>query len=43
MWAHSITNTGSDDLMTLFWADEIPLNGSVDTYAEPVELAARPA
>ena len=43
MWAHSITNTGSDDLMTLFWADEIPLTGSVDTYAEPVELAAHPA
>lgn len=39
MWAHCITNRGSDDLTTLFWADEIPIDGSVDTYAESVELA----
>jgi UDP-2-acetamido-2,6-beta-L-arabino-hexul-4-ose reductase len=37
MWAHAITNTGSSELMTLFWAHEIldPLNP--DTYPEPVE------
>ena len=39
MWTHSITNTGHDELMTLFWADEIPETGSVDTYPEAVEPA----
>jgi len=39
MWTHSITNTGPDELMTLFWADEIPASGSVDTYPEAVEAA----
>jgi UDP-2-acetamido-2,6-beta-L-arabino-hexul-4-ose reductase len=40
MWAHSITNTGGDDLLTLFWADELldPLHP--DTYAEKVNLAS---
>jgi UDP-2-acetamido-2,6-beta-L-arabino-hexul-4-ose reductase len=39
MWAHSITNTGHDELMTLFWADELLEAGRTDTYSEPVELA----
>jgi UDP-2-acetamido-2,6-beta-L-arabino-hexul-4-ose reductase len=38
MWTHSIRNTGSDDLMTLFWADEIFDPEHPDTYREPVEL-----
>jgi UDP-2-acetamido-2,6-beta-L-arabino-hexul-4-ose reductase len=40
MWAHSITNTGPDDLLTLFWADELldPLHP--DTYPEQVERAS---
>lgn len=43
MWTHSITNTGRHDLVTLFWADEIPENGHSDTYAEVVESLAKPA
>lgn len=38
MWTHSITNTGHDDLTTLFWADEIFDPERPDTYREPVEL-----
>jgi UDP-2-acetamido-2,6-beta-L-arabino-hexul-4-ose reductase len=33
---HSIENTGSDELLTLFWADEVFDPGSPDTYYEPV-------
>lgn len=36
MWAHSITNTGEDELMTLFWASEILDPSNPDTFAEPV-------
>ena len=39
MWTHSITNIGTDDLLTLFWADEILDPEHSDTYPEPVELA----
>jgi UDP-2-acetamido-2,6-beta-L-arabino-hexul-4-ose reductase len=39
MWTHSIKNSGSDDLMTLFWADEILDPEHPDTYRERVELA----
>lgn len=36
MWSHNITNTGSDDLYTLFWSNDLfnPLNP--DTIAEVV-------
>ncbi|MET7968221.1 capsular biosynthesis protein [Micromonospora sp. NPDC005305] len=47
MWVHKIVNTGSDELMTLFWANEIFDPATPDTYPEPVEvvphLAAVPA
>jgi len=43
MWTHSITNTGSDELMTLFWANEVPGLGSTDTYRESVELVKQSA
>jgi UDP-2-acetamido-2,6-beta-L-arabino-hexul-4-ose reductase len=36
MWAHAITNTGMQDLTTLFWTDEIFNPELTDTYAEPV-------
>jgi UDP-2-acetamido-2,6-beta-L-arabino-hexul-4-ose reductase len=36
MWAHSITNTGSDELMTLFWANEILDPDKSDTFPELV-------
>ncbi len=35
---HSITNTGSETLITLFWADEILDPNNADTYAEPCRL-----
>jgi UDP-2-acetamido-2,6-beta-L-arabino-hexul-4-ose reductase len=33
---HNITNTGSEDLLTLFWAHELFDPDSPDTYPEPV-------
>ncbi len=39
MWAHAITNTGMQDLTTLFWTDEIFNPELTDTYAEPVALS----
>jgi UDP-2-acetamido-2,6-beta-L-arabino-hexul-4-ose reductase len=39
MWVHNITNTGDDELLTLFWADEILDPEHPDTFPEPVELA----
>ena len=43
MWAHSIKNTGSDDLLTLFWAHEIFDPARADTFPELVVLAAESA
>lgn len=40
MWAHSITNTGSGELMTMFWAHEILNLQNPDTYPEPVQGAS---
>lgn len=36
MWVHSITNTGSDELITLFYADEVFDPEHPDTYPEEV-------
>ena len=36
MWAHSITNTGPDELITLFYADELFDPARPDTYPEEV-------
>lgn len=36
---HNITNTGSTDLLTLFWANEIFDPERPDTFAEPVTVA----
>ncbi len=36
MWVHSITNTGPDELITLFYADEIFDRARPDTYPEEV-------
>lgn len=41
MWAHAITNTGSGELTTLFWSDEIFNPSHPDTYAERVDAASR--
>jgi UDP-2-acetamido-2,6-beta-L-arabino-hexul-4-ose reductase len=39
MWAHNITNTGRDELLTCFWSNEIFDPARPDTYPEPVHLA----
>jgi UDP-2-acetamido-2,6-beta-L-arabino-hexul-4-ose reductase len=36
MWVHNITNVGADDLLTLFWTNEIFDPARPDTYAEKV-------
>jgi UDP-2-acetamido-2,6-beta-L-arabino-hexul-4-ose reductase len=36
-WTHSITNTGDDELLTLFWMNEIFDPDRPDTYPEQVE------
>ncbi len=36
MWAHSITNTGDGELVTLFYADEVFDPAAPDTYPEEV-------
>ena len=40
MWAHSITNTGSSELTTLFWANELFDPAAPDTFPEPVDPVA---
>ncbi|MEV4656124.1 NAD-dependent epimerase/dehydratase family protein [Micromonospora sp. NPDC049301] len=42
MWAHRLTNTGSDELVTMFWTNELFDPDRPDTWPEPVE-APRPA
>jgi UDP-2-acetamido-2,6-beta-L-arabino-hexul-4-ose reductase len=40
MWAHSITNTGDDELMTLFWSNQVFDPQQPDTYPELVHSPA---
>jgi UDP-2-acetamido-2,6-beta-L-arabino-hexul-4-ose reductase len=42
MWAHSITNTGPEELLTLFWTNELFDPARPDTYPEPVCALAVP-
>ena len=37
MWVHNITNVGDDELVTMFWADQLLNPSAPDTYWEPVE------
>ena len=37
MWVHNVTNVGDDELVTLFWADQLLNPAEPDTYWEPVE------
>ncbi|MCF0095788.1 NAD-dependent epimerase/dehydratase family protein [Micromonospora sp. MH99] len=37
MWAHKLVNTGSDDLVTMFWTNELFDPDRPDTWPEPVE------
>ncbi|MBM0225052.1 MULTISPECIES: NAD-dependent epimerase/dehydratase family protein [Micromonospora] len=43
MWAHEITNTGTEELLTLFWANELFDPARPDTYPEPVAQPSLPA
>ncbi|ROT33183.1 NAD-dependent epimerase/dehydratase family protein [Micromonospora sp. HM5-17] len=36
MWAHNITNTGTGELITVFWSNELFDPARPDTYPEPV-------
>ena len=38
MWVHNITNVGEDELVTMFWADQLLNPAAPDTYWEPVDL-----
>lgn len=40
MWVHNITNTGDDQLVTLFWAQELFNPEAPDTFPEPVGQGA---
>lgn len=40
MWAHAIENVGTDELVTLFWTDELFDPGRPDTYREVVGARA---
>lgn len=45
MWTHNITNTGSGELLTLFWTDKIFDRDNTDTIPHPVgdsEVVAEP-
>jgi UDP-2-acetamido-2,6-beta-L-arabino-hexul-4-ose reductase len=37
MWAHKLVNTGGDDLITMFWTNELFDPDRPDTWPEPVE------
>jgi UDP-2-acetamido-2,6-beta-L-arabino-hexul-4-ose reductase len=39
LWAHSITNTGDRELLTVFWTSDLFDSDSPDTFAEPVALS----
>jgi UDP-2-acetamido-2,6-beta-L-arabino-hexul-4-ose reductase len=41
MWAHSIKNVGTEELVTLFWAHEFFNPEAPDTYPEPVMTIPR--
>lgn len=43
MWAHNITNTGDQELVTLFWTNELFDPDHPDTYPEPVAVPAKEA
>ncbi|MFE0590883.1 NAD-dependent epimerase/dehydratase family protein [Micromonospora echinospora] len=44
MWTHHIVNTGPDDLLTLFWTNEVFDPARPDTWPEPVgQPAPEPA
>lgn len=43
MWVHNIENTADDELVTLFWTNELFDPDQPDTYPEPVSVPAEEA
>ena len=41
LWAHNIRNVGDDDLVTMFWADQLLDREHPDQYPERVSNAER--
>ncbi|WP_193614576.1 NAD-dependent epimerase/dehydratase family protein [Nocardioides lijunqiniae] len=42
MWVHNISNVGTEDLVTMFWADQLLDPENPDQYPELVALEGRP-
>lgn len=42
LWSHNITNTGTDELVTMFWANELFDPDDPDTFPEPVDPGTAP-
>ena len=40
MWVHQITNVGNDELVTMFWADQLLDPNDPDQYPEMVKVEA---
>ncbi|MFC6286333.1 NAD-dependent epimerase/dehydratase family protein [Nocardioides sp. GCM10027113] len=40
MWVHNITNVGADELVTVFWADQLLDASQPDQYPELVEISS---
>lgn len=40
LWVHNISNVGTDDLVTIFWADQLHNANHPDQYPERVEVSA---
>ena len=38
LWVHNITNVGEEDLVTVFWADQLLDPANPDQYPERVHL-----
>jgi len=41
MWVHNITNVGSEELVTVFWSDQLLDPDNPDQYPERVEVTSR--
>ena len=42
MWAHSITNVGNGELVTMFWADQLLDQADADQFPERVSPEVAP-
>ena len=42
LWVHNIRNVGDDDLMTVFWADQLLDPQNPDQFPETIAQEAHP-